>query len=81
MESTKTCTGCNYFFACGDAERTEPCDGREIASEKKLTEERASLMLEIEKLTSEWLDCIEYGNEDAYTDNIIELLKNHINNL
>lgn len=48
----------------------------------KTTEEKVSLMLEIENLVAQWLDYIEdMGNEDAYTDSIIELLKNHINNL
>lgn len=30
----KTCLNCIYFHACGDVERTEPCDGRfEITKE------------------------------------------------
>ena len=25
---TRTCRNCIYFYACGDVNRTEPCDGR-----------------------------------------------------
>lgn len=32
------CTGCTYFDACGSTTRTEPCDGRMTASEKKKEE-------------------------------------------
>lgn len=39
----------------------------------KTTEERVSLMFEIENLMEEWLRYIEdVGNECAYTDSIIE---------
>lgn len=26
----KTCLGCEYFDACGDSDRTEPCAGRKV---------------------------------------------------
>lgn len=27
------CIGCKYFSACGDIERTEPCEGKEEEKE------------------------------------------------
>ena len=29
------CIGCIYFKACGNTNRTEPCDGRMTKTEKK----------------------------------------------
>ena len=33
------CIGCVYFNACGETNRTMPCDGRMIRSECKAAEE------------------------------------------
>ena len=32
------CIGCIYFKACGETNRTEPCEGRMTKSEKKMEE-------------------------------------------
>lgn len=32
------CQGCVYFAACGNTNRTEPCEGRQTKSEKKKEE-------------------------------------------
>lgn len=31
----KPCVGCVYFKACGNTNRTEPCEGRKTKSEQK----------------------------------------------
>lgn len=42
-------------------------------------EERASIMLGLEELVSEWLNYIDdFGNECAYTDSLIEQIKNNV---
>lgn len=42
----------------------------------KTTEERVSIMFEIENLAGEWHDYIEsFGNECAYTDCLIEKIQ------
>ena len=33
------CIGCVYFNACGETNRTTPCDGRITRSERKAAEE------------------------------------------
>ena len=48
----------------------------------KSTEERVSIMLEIENLMSEWFEYIEdHGNECAYTDSIIERIQQNVKEL
>ena len=45
----------------------------------KTTEERASTMLKIEYLVDEWLGYVEeFGNECAYTDNVLEQIQKFI---
>lgn len=42
----------------------------------KTTEERVSIMIELENLVDEWQNYIEsFGNECAHTDSIIEQIK------
>ena len=35
------CIGCVYFKACGETNRTMPCDGRMTQSERKAAEEQS----------------------------------------
>lgn len=42
----------------------------------KTTEERVSIMFEVENLINEWYKYIEsFGNECAYTDSLIEQIQ------
>ena len=48
----------------------------------KSTEERVCTMLELEILVAQWLDSVEqFGNENASTDSIIELIQKKANQL
>lgn len=48
----------------------------------KTTEERVSIMFEVENLVDEWHSYIEsFGNECAYTDSIIEQIKKLVEEL
>ena len=48
----------------------------------KTTEERVSIMLEVENLVDGWHDYIDsYGNECAYTDRIIEKIQKLVKEL
>lgn len=46
------------------------------------TEKRVMIMLEVENLVTEWNNYIDnIGNECAYTDSILELIKEKVNEL
>lgn len=48
----------------------------------KTTEERVSIMFEVENLVGEWHNYIEsFGNECAYTDSIIEKIQRLVKEL
>ena len=70
-----------YGITCElDNELAEDCYHK--IYDDDITEKRAAIMLEIEKLVDKWLSYLkDCGNECAYTDSILEMIPKKIKEL
>ena len=55
MKSILTCPGCKYYAACGDIERTAPCNGKEISETVEFDEREIPLQLNVRSIFDERL--------------------------
>ncbi len=57
----KTCVGCKYYAACGDIERTAPCNGKEIAETVIVNKREMPLLRNIRSIFDEQLGADFYN--------------------
>ena len=70
MDTTRTCSGCKYYAACGDDDRIDPCDGREITKTVIVNEMEMPLLHDIRSIFDE-----ELGRNFCHTGEYMVLMR------